>query len=229
MRKIIFVPTVQSTGTWFVLNFFKEHPNVEFVYAKDAWDKAHLHKEDGITCVYQIHFGISEGAAHESFVQKEELLLKWFENADHIVVPVRDPMRSLLTAYVRGPQLNRTHIVNGFVQLAEFVEKYNIFIVPVDLYAAKDFSQRQKILSSLLNFVGLPKTPYVEEWAQQWPIHNTIGDRFAEEIRKMYDEKDLETISKTIPREFNLLMKNEAKLKPFLQKQGYSNLFWWRS
>lgn len=232
IKKIIFIPTIQSTGTWFCLDLFKEHSQVSWIGPRASWNLEQLEKAgNNDIWVIHIHFGIVSVADRFVFVNKDAIVQQWCKNADATIVPIRDPLLSLLTAYTRYvPSKNfmdLTHIVNGFCELIKLIQKYDIFILPIDIYSYKNTESKLAILKRLFDFVELPHESFLIKWAKDWPIKNTVGQSVKNHVANLYKTKNISEISKMIPKEYAYLKSKEDVLKPFLQKHGYKDLIWW--
>jgi len=241
MNSIIFVPTCPSSGTWFVLDMLKAHDKTNTVLLAGHWVDPSIKKlddegllKDGDIAVLQIHF--AEGAA------ATPLMENIFGISDHIVTPIRNPLRSLLTAYIKeGVRIAITHpnntscvrydsihIIRGYFQLIESIKKHNIFIFPVDLYVGKSKLERYFLLRDLFDFVQLPYNHYMKNLANTWRKSNTFADR-EKSIGLLFDTKNVEGIKQIIPKGYDLLIQSKDILKPFFESQGYSkeDLWYW--
>jgi len=224
------MPTVQSSGTWFILELFKAHDQIDWVIPEDYWH-APIIKElnvkrllkDNSVVVLHTHFGLDVG--------KNILIENIFEISDHIVMPIRNPLRSILTAYIRdhspNKDLDKEHIIHGYIKLVEWVKKLNVFIIPIDLYSKKSKLERYFLLRDLFDFIQIPYEKYMKEWANNWPVHNTVGKK-DESIKLYFDTKNIEGIKEIMPKEYDLLISSVPILKPFFESQGYNeeDLFW---
>lgn len=238
MNSIIFVPTCPSSGTWFVLDLLEAHDKINTVILAAHWSDRFIEKlngqglleDDGIVAL-QSHF--KENA------KRDVLMQKLFSISDYIVTPIRNPLRSLLTAYVKQgvaikhfphPYIRNDspQIIQGCIELAELIKKHNIFIVPVDLYLGKSRSERYFLLRDLFDFLQLPYNQYMKELANTWHKSNTMGKR-EESVGLLFDTKNIERIKQIIPQGYDALIQSKDILKPFFESQGYpkEDLWWW--
>lgn len=218
-NKIIFIPTIQHTGTWFLIEFLKRHSHVGgFSEAKD------MQLFDNITLMHT-HFGEGEGK-HPNDVLKffHPEVVKLIADKFRTVIPVRDPLFALLTRQARHPDLRHDYIVNGFIALAGFYQ--SVFVLPVDLYKAKAIEDRKTILENLLVYLQIPVEEYINKWSYDWPVYNYAGDP-ENELMELYHTGQREKIQNIIPEEYGHLKSNEPILRPFLEGIGYKNLLWW--
>lgn len=231
MDSIIFVPTCQSSGTWFMLDLFKAHDKINWVIPTAYWpdpiikelNAKRLLKDNSVVALHT-HFG--EDAA------KSTLMENIFGISDHIVTTIRNPLRSILTSYIRDDSsdksLDKSHIIHGYIELTELIKKHNFFIVPVDLYLGKSRLERYLLLRDLFDFVQLPYNHYMKKLANTWQKSNTVGNS-EESVRLLFDTKNIEGIKQIMPKEYDLLIQSKDILKPFFESQGYSkeDLWWW--
>lgn len=238
MASIIYVPTIQSSGTWFILDLLTAHDKVGRVILHAHWrdpkikeaNAERLLENDSIVAL-QNHFGEN--------IAMSALMENIFAISDHIVTPIRNPLRAILTTYIKqGPtrknwvhpyiRLDITNMINGYIELTELIKKHNIFIVPVDVYLGKSKLERYFLLRDLFDFVQLPYNQYMKELANTWRKSNTVGNT-EESVRLLFDTKNVEGIKQIIPKGYDLLIQSKDVLKPFFESQGYSkeDLWYW--
>jgi hypothetical protein len=264
-EEAIFVLSVQHTGTWFVVDFLRDHPDVGFfseyqhllrnnprlyaAYEKCAnslrgpngefvWSKPRPESSD-----YDARLlGGFVDATLESLTSGTRVLLQQhtqsprrrltgvcggnmcaraFSKLFRTVIPIRDPLLSLLSVYSRDPKLRGANIVDDFEFVVESLSS-SCFFLPVDLYS--DFRNRSVLLERLLKFVGLSRTAHVYEVAERWTPKNTKGEY---EMKRWYREGSLLKIAGVIPKEVEYLKSRECVLRPFLESLGYEGLLWW--
>lgn len=235
---IIFVPTIQSSGTWFILDLLKAHDKVGRVLLAAYWPDSFIKElnaegllENDSIVALQTHFGPDP--------KLSAIMENIFAISDHIVTPIRNPLRAILTAYIRQGPLRKnwvhpyirndiTHMIHGYIELTELIKKHNIFIVPVDLYLSKSRLERYFLLRDLYDFVQLSYNHYMKNLADTWKRSNTVGNT-EESVRLLFDTKNVEGIKQIIPKGYDLLIQSKDILKPFFESQGYSkkDLWWW--
>lgn len=214
----IFTPTAHHTGTWFLLRFLLNHTRVYGVVEYHEIEKGQVTVEHLNKRVVHAHVGkkmMSSGILGETLSVNQAI-----ELSRHVktIIPVRDPLRMLISRESRHPELTHEFQVYGFSRLQEFDAVY----MPIDLYESTEC--RSRLLTETLAGIGYGHEPYVEWWAENWPRHNTAGSN---ELVEMYDNGDVEGIRKVIPREFDLLMDMSEEIIPFLKGLGYTNMIWW--
>ncbi len=238
MASIIYVPTIQASGTWFILDLLKAHDKVGGVLLSAHWPDSFIKElnaegllENDSIVALQNHFGGDP--------KMSALMENIFAISDHIVTPIRNPLRAILTAYIKQGPLRKnwahpyirndiTHMINGYIELTELIKKHNIFIVPVDLYLGKSRLERYFLLRDLFDFVQLPYNQYIKNLANTWHKSNTVGNK-EESVRLLFDTKNVEGIKQRIPKGYDLLIQSKDILKPFFESQGYSkeDLWYW--
>ena len=224
MSKLIFLPTIQASGTWFCINLLRAHPAITYFSVLSDVDESKL---DRNTSLVQVHFGMTNFAPEESWdaeYKKKfapiDIVEKWMKRADKVVVPVRDPLAALLSAYKRPHPLRP--IVDGFVTLAGW-PKENIFIFPIDLYLQKTPVERYGALCSLFDYLELSREGFLSDLADKWNFVNTMG-RY--ELKRFYDQGLFANIRGHAP-EVEYLMSKRDVLRPFLDAVGYGKLMWY--
>lgn len=213
--------SVQHTGTWFAIEFLRGHPNVSgtFFEIRNLVSPSLPSIDD--RSVLQVHLGtpVGEGTPRESEKFADEEALAIFAEAERAVVPLRDPLLSVLTRQNRHPWLDHRYIVSGFRALARAPEE-TIFL-PVDTRP----EERRRTLARVLARLGWPEAPeYVEGVARDWSKENTSGPST---LKKAYAEGRLDAIRSALPEEFDYLLDSRDEIVPFLRTQGYEDLPWW--
>lgn len=251
MNNIIFVPSVQHTGTQFVcgmlvdsyMESYKSHlihlwmngantfqltnkQNNKYVnsFAALVYEIENIAKTSDVT-VIQAHLGGYE----PSFVPMvfiQELMTRY-----PTVIPMRDPLLSLITQWVRHPEADALHNMIGFSFLCDFGGS---FYLPVDLYKSKGRRERRKKLKELFEYVNISVKKEVLDYCVGWPwIGSTLTSEKSEKVKRLkklleyYENDNLRKIIEIIPDGYKFLKSIEYKLKPFLMQLGYTDLLWW--
>lgn len=228
---IIFLPTVQHTGTWFMAEFLRRHSQVHQV--QDLWMLHDQFPDDGLIVVSAHYCGdeiSEERGIHENDVKKHfptevlEDLIKTFPS----LTVTRDPLLSMITRKKRSPELTQTYIVDGFVALADLCMRTGIMVLPVDLLGMRPYKVKLEALRGVLKLVGLEEENYVKVWASVWPRYNHNAELEATKgITKLYKNGNALAIREYFPAEYDYLVSQEDKIRPFLERLGYKNLMWW--
>ncbi|MHB0968068.1 MAG: hypothetical protein ACYC36_16635 [Bellilinea sp.] len=221
MKRLIFIPSVQGTGTWFLLNLLKPHPQVDYLVTWLGFDEQKLELSN--MAVVQAHFGEGKTGPEFGAFVPDDTAEGWMRKATATVIPVRDPLLSLMTANNRRlDDAPLDHIINGFLTMSRWAGENDIFFLPVDLYGGKSASERRKIFSSLIRFCGLDFIPHCEEYARRWQVVNTAYGQ-----KNHYHAGNIEAVKEELGPYFDKLVANKEILRPFLERLGYSNLLWW--
>ena len=241
-EKIIYLYSVQHTGTRFAASFLKQHSNVcKLLPAHDiAFDnEIFQHPERPGKIVFTAHVWGPVGKSPAAPYTNDSLnrlfkvpdLEKYYQRflgpfytspkeRKHLV-PIRDPLLSLITGHVRQPERDNSDLIYGFQTLPHLP---NSFFIPVDL--TLPVKQRENLLTDALGHVGLEKENYVKFIADSWPIVGSFPTTETFRLRICYIQRDTKMLEKTI-NEYQLLKKQEPILRPFLENIGYRNLLWW--
>lgn len=231
---IIFLPTVQHTGTWFCANFLLRHSAIPsardlhtlkdgFIDYGRAVIMAHLAGEE---CDPDI---LAEKGVYHTDIEKHwpREIISELCGPYPTFSTIRDPLASLVSRQVRIPDHRHFYLIDGFLSLARIWEQHRFPLVSVDRYNDKCFSERRKLLQEILAYVGLPEEAYVKLWAATWPVINPNREPEGT-LHSALQQGDLSTLRGAIPDEYDYLKSHEATLRPFLEEQGYRDLLWWR-
>ena len=226
LQDIVFVPSVQHTGTWFTINFLRrffpksreltfllEDENMKPLDANVFYEKQYCRKLAEPTVVH-VHLPIIRDlGANVNFYGT------WFEqtwimnlatqrslpvqtlllfcNFFKTVIPVRDPMAAILSRETRMPQFRHFFIVDNFVALAtEFARHPNVKFLPIDLYDTVE--GRAAVLRDVLTHVGIDPNPHLKE------LHDLARDWLPENstpgnyFKEPYEAGDLDTLKKML-------------------------------
>lgn len=231
MEKVIFIPTVPHTGTWFVINFLSNFV-VNFAEAsqilKDnvqVTEPTLIHTHTPIYNPAPIQF--APNFPHDVPVPKDSKSLSidcicLMASIFKTVIPVRDPLAAILTREARHPEFRHFFIVDGFLELATRLHGMpNVKFLPIDL--PMDKFQRWGLLKSVVEHCEIdadPKT--VENIAEAWKPQNiTPGNR----LKKLYADKEKAELERLLgPKmaEVEYLKNKAAILHPFLVDLGYT-------
>lgn len=159
------------------------------------------------------------------------------------IIPMRDPLLSLLTSHIKCATEHHRALIDGFVFLVELWQKCqeNISFLPVDLYAEETSEDKYNKLKTIFNTLGLyheSNDSYIREYIREvsfnWEVIHSVHtddevrDKFrASRIKGYYLSGDTKQIAKEIPVGYEYLMSKGLTLRPFLKELGYRNLLWW--
>lgn len=205
MADMILVASVQHTGTWSAIGMI-EHMTGEKVC--ELWK---ILNGDPIEGILHTHIG-------------DPMLVDTVERGKHVngyildalttlfktVIPVRDPMRSLITRQMRHPNLQHLHIIDGFRELARLHNTGNIYWLPLDLITEP--TQQRSVENAMAAFVGA--YPYVCSWT---PVNQTYEQ---DEIRDAYAQGDIGPLEEACAEEVGALRSDKA-INNFLRELNY--------
>ena len=253
LRDIVFVPSVQHTGTWFTIrflqNFFSRQRELTYLLEEEG-----KHESEDSLCprfyqhplnertVAHIHFPIVRFLNFDVTFPKTRFERIWHENLrtqrsssiDTIlavtnffktVIPIRDPLAAILTREARHPQFRHFFIVDGFVALAkEFARHPNVMFLPIDLPMSVE--DREKLLNRILAHCEVEHDGVVvHRVAKHWPVENpTPGNHFKE----LYLKGDVEKLQFLMgPKwaEVRYLKNMASIILPFLASLGYEKQY----
>ena len=222
LKDIVFVPSVQHTGTWFVINFLRRfiprEKELTFLL-EDTATKPHdagcLYRPSysqllDAPVVVHVHLPIflDLGCGKETYdtwfhrTWAENMTTKRSVSVETLlllcnffktVIPVRDPMAAILTHEVRYPQFRHFCIVDGFVALAtEFARHPNVKFFPVDMLEAAE--QREELLNAVLTHCCIDSAEHVD-LVREFAASWTPENTTPENrFRTIYQEQDLRSL-----------------------------------
>lgn len=232
LRAVVLL-SVQHTGTWFLIEFFRRHPQITSV--RELRDfKTEVGVLEGRPLIQSHVTGETwdpHGRELEKFlpVNAGELTAESWGHVDalyRVVCPLRDPVKALLTRHGRHPYLDHRYIVEGFLTLARIHADScrEWTFLPID--RTGDTGTRVHMLNGLVAGAGLDPWPEgVNAWARDWPRVNSSGTT---ELKQAYQEEDFASVQRALPEETSLLLDSREELIPFLKDQGYTHMPWWR-
>lgn len=235
--KIVFCPTAPQSGTWFVLRLFEKMECK--IIDTDQVKKEGFQNELAIlhTHIFPFYYTPSPykecwpsfggDPIQEYIVRKNKLsigCIKLLCSMYKTIIPIRDPLASLLTREVRAPNLRHFYIVDAYVEIVrELAGHPNVKFFPVDLNL--NFDERKELLVDVVTHCGFDPVQHdtlLGDIATHWKKENiTPNNRF----RKLYEEGDLEAIQEQLgPKWAEVVhLKNMGGiLIPFLSGLGYN-------
>lgn len=244
--KFIYVPSVHHTGTWFTVAFLLSHPDIKgFVQLKNienliVSDEGQEHSivtghpeekisedintnENGIN-ILQSHILFKDSGHPEMELSQQALILSL-----PCIIPLRDPLLSLVTRHQRQPHQSHLRLISEWAVLVRFLNNISPvkkpFFLPLDLMGKEKPQKRSDRLSGAFSVAGVIPNGHTEHWSRQWSSgYNSRGDY---DLKKRYFEKDVGYLRRTFPDEFTELKRHENLLRPFFDKQGYPSLLWY--
>ena len=233
LNNIVFVPSVQHTGTWFTIkflqHFFTQRVELTSKYELPISKRtvAHIH----FPIIQQdAGFDIMGGKLYKEWKSSFETIqsisistILLFCNFFKTVIPVRDPMAAILSREARHPEFRHFYIIDNFISLAtEFVNHPNIMFLPID--SVETAAEREILLEKVLEHVGVDVEPNKESLksiAEAWlPENITPNNRF----KRVYEENDVEAAKNMLGQkwaEVEYLKNMAGVIMPFLANLGY--------
>lgn len=228
MIDLVFLPTIQHTGTWFAIDVLQKFGYTNFI--------EYRHNTPGfdicqvpINSIVHAHFPSSENVLEEEeykFIPAEIIptIYDTLKNRCNclLVIPIRDVLSALITRYGRHPNQTHKYIVDGFLAMAKDIDKLEPFYFPVDLDKPK-----QERLSFLISLERQLKKvmSYKETIAFEWSPKNTQG---LYPLKEAHLQRNARFIRETIPEDWAYLMENRYVLQPYFEKLGYTDLLWFK-
>jgi hypothetical protein len=232
MNKYILLSTLQSTGTWWVIDALRKHPEVGGLAhtnnllallndwpLRDRW-AGNPHGEaiapDGkFTLLYE-HYSANVSPFYRWYPQsaQESMML---------VVPtistLRDPLICMIRAWHREPPLYPySWLLDAWINLAKRENTLNIRFFQMDPFHQVGFEGAVKLVG-----LSCPK-----DWLAQLNPNEKINYTPGEcQLRIDYANRDVMAIEKALPEPWRRLRESQPILRPFLESHGFSNLLWW--
>ncbi len=215
LQDVLFCPTVPHTGTTFLIEFLRSDPAIVDFKSLRGFERMHGEVEPGLNLVHT-HF-------EEEFLDLITVLAsRW-----PIIVSLRDPLLSVLSAYNRNVR-DHTYLVEQFVRLVEMIDKgltrYTPIYVPVDLMEKLPLRRRVQQFVDTLAPLDYLNQEHCLAWARRWPRIESQGPYSS---KSYYNNRQRKRISRLIPKEWDALVAARPVLQPFLEAQGYKDLLWW--
>jgi hypothetical protein len=212
-KNIIFVPTIQHTGTWFVLKYLKQFVPICKEAAEILKDKKIINQQ----MIIHAHLPIPDSIEGEKSLSFNAIEI--MSNIFKTVIPIRDPFAAILTREARHPELRHFYIVDGFKYLsASMQDNPNIKFFPVDL------PMRSLLIDTMVH-CGIDPHPHHDiicQTAKSWkPENPTPNNRF----KRLYKRKNIKQIRFLLgPKwsEIEYLKIHASVILPFLASIGYA-------
>lgn len=249
---MIYCLSQHHTGTWSTLAWVKDHREVEgFLTSEHLFDILESTGKD--TEVIPVH-PMESGDLVEKFdprlvfhehikldptrtnrIDRSQVLMCLLNPT---VIPVRDPLASLISYQVRADQDGRTP-ENGFaprshvdvwVTLAQtwtrVLKDYaHIRFMPWDLLGNGDRFEVAEKLVGISQDLGLTDALPSMKCAREMIHNNDLGPY---PLKEAYQDGDLISIREGVSQgAVNHLISKRGLIRPFLEFLGYSDLMWW--
>lgn len=224
--KTLMIISVQHTGTWRLLNWLRTHPDLNhfaFIHNLGRLSAGEMddnpHKESLAPCgrwqLLHEHLGYTDCQWNwKSFDEYGPFSFPY-----PAIVPLRDPLQSLITRHRRQPELYPHEDLLASWRHLVRPEYMGWNFVPIDPW---DPSR----LESALLAAGLGENPDWLRTLDPSEKANTCGDY---PLKTAYENGDLKYIYQQMPLTLMALKRHESKLRRFLESQGYRDLIWYRN
>lgn len=204
------VLSAQHTGTWFVIDALR-------ICGLDVGNGIlhhHLVSDDYVSCIANSDSG--------AFIS-DKRATKLCNETTTTIVPVRDPLRAVITREARHPNLNHFHIIRGLECASRM--KPRIFL-PIDL-PWTDSERRSALVEMCVTCCDINEFDQVyklRDYAESWepPAYNISPPH---PLKEAYESGDYAAIKAGLPEECRML--EDGPLRPWLESLGYSDLLWW--
>lgn len=215
MSSVVFMPTVPSSGTTFLKHFFQGPDTQVRRLSMVLEGRVNLHGAKKHTIV------------HTHFMYHIDNMEDIWGFDYPTVIPMRDPLASLLTfsAYDPISQKKSFRIENRmdeFFYALQLQERCPVIYVPVDIERTE-----QERYENLKNAsYGIVDETKMGIWAKEWPVHNSKPNKGP---KTWYAERDLPRIKShlMVDGRWQQLKQNENKVRPYLERLGYTDLMWY--
>jgi len=224
------------TGTWFALNFLLGLDGFDrVVELRDMIDGKEEPDNNSI-----VHFHLTGETIHS----RGQVECVGFEHAKELlaevqsIVPLRDPMSSVISRNQRHPGMAHFFILDAFMFMDQLPER--CFFLPVDLHQParlyemysdygmenRSYAARRDKLMEACVYLGETFNEHVHRYAFDWPSSNTRGE-YA--LKVLYEKhQDLQGVRRFFPCEYDYLIQNGSRIIPFLKSKGYEYLPWFK-
>jgi hypothetical protein len=237
--KNIFCPTVPQSGTWFILRLFEklgyEIKHAGVIMRDDEvvdWNipmilHAHVFPFYYNPAPYKDCWPSFGGDPIDEYIVRKNKLsiggIKLLCNLFKTIIPIRDPLASLLTRQTRAPNLRHFYIVDAYVEVSKLADNPNVFFFPVDLDL--DFDEKKQLLVNAIRHCGLDPEEHdtvLGDVATHWKKENVTPNN---KYHALYDAGNIDEIERLLGHQWAEVvhLKNMSGfITPFLGKLGYN-------
>lgn len=225
----IYMPTIQHTGTWTLIDVIAPHPEIKgFVQLRNLPQAL----GGGVIRTHNIQGGCSK--LQEELVLGELNLLHSHVgdkglNTVHVllaalyptVMPLRDPLavaiskRKRFASHPKAEEMKPgdTFYIELWEAVIDVWKRSSCFYVPLDTNCDKITLRNEMFAWLKLKPIG-----------HAFRHCNSVGDS---ELARRYEAGDVDYLRKILVSEWASLRQAEEWLRPFLENVGYTNLLWW--
>ena len=224
----------QHTGTWFVIEFLRQHPQIATVILYPSQLPTRCTIEEWLVDHHKVCLEDQKVLLHAHTRKDFPSFLDDFHVLEgkapqNPIVPLRDPLRSIITRQIRHPDKIHKHIVDGFLEVTKMKDA---FFLPVDLPKSTD--ERTEALRGMCRHVGIRNDcNYIDIIAEQWTPTNTTNTDWTkveyEHLKTNFNQKRFKKLVNTFSETYEYLKEHQSTLQPFLEKLGYKSLIWYEA
>ena len=229
MSSVITIVSVPLTGTHSMIELFrnKEYNEVDI----DKLSRGSIELDETKT-------NLVSGHIYERNIQ----IIKTLSKMSQIVVPMRDPLLTLMSAYERQKPQNisgSNKFLDGSMGMSDpRIPPQNIGGSNKFVGSEREWERRGNPWLLWVNEIfklnpfhapldlGVDHLKYGDICFKDIGIHSTKGDY---PLKQAYYNKDLSYIAEILEDNLKALMGMEPILRPPLEKLGYKDLLWWDS
>ena len=225
--------SVQHTGTWFACEFLLSLKN-SFGHEREhvfQWHKLENGEQrlpfaalNGRKPVIVSHLaGGADGPTDEH--RGKHITIGLARNLAEYwptVVPLRDPLLSLITRQLRHPERDHGYIIDAFCELWKLAG--NVHWLPIDV-GERPLDRKDRLVEITAKILG-GWTRETEDFLTQWiaPAYNVTPPEHP--LKLAYRTGDFGEIHAAFPEEFDLLLERRGEIRELLEPIGYQ-LPWW--
>lgn len=230
--KYVLLSTLQSTGTWWVIDALRKHPEIgglshvrNLMSLQNGWVL-----RDGWTGNPHNEAVAPEGQAtllYEHYSPVPENFGRWLPQTPSefmmtvvpTLSPLRDPLLCMIRAWHREPPLYPYDwLMDGWIHVAKRNHTLGVNFWRMEPFDMEGFR-------AVVNAVGL-SCP--EEWVAGLDPNTRINDTPGEcDLRNDYREGAVDVLKRKLPKPWRRLKEAVPVLRPFLEAHGFKDLLWW--
>lgn len=227
--RIVCLFSVPGTGTTFVERFVETLPGVGNAVELAALAKNPFAFRDPFTGLQGFVPG-TVNLVKSHLAPEHERAARIYASLFPAVVPLREPLASLISRRARHPQATALHVVEQWIVLVSKLAtlERQPFWLPVDLLGTQGPATRRRVMLDLCSHLGFGGVElYLAQIASAWRPENASARTG---LHEMYRVRDIKALEKAMPAEIAALRRVDGLLRPFLHAQEYTDedLFWWR-
>ncbi len=222
----ILLTSSPNTGLHFLRAFFKSFAQVTNEVELDDIASSPLQFKTPSTAGFDPKTtNLIYGQVHEGNLSYIENLSQWYP----CIVPVRDPLASLITQKQRSPNSSAAWILDRWkLIVTSFPE--NVKYAVLDTPGAGEKDWRLHTLAVVASYVEVLWSHNTEgvmnTWANTWPMLK-FNSQGVYPAKLALWEGDLDYIKVFLGDDYKILEDAREWLKPFLEAVGYEKLIWW--